>query len=97
VWTEEFHRGTVNPGIAIKITKEEGGINTGAATQILGYSLDTARVWYSLDAVNGEPFAGHQLTVTSNGGGSIVWPEGKDIGDVTRDSSNEEDVVLTIT
>lgn len=46
--------------------------------------------------MNGEPFAGHELTVTSNGGGSIVWPEGKDIGDVTRDSSNEEDVVLTI-
>lgn len=97
VWTEAFRRGTVNPGIAIKITKVEGGISTGAATQILGYSLDGARVWYSLDAVDGEPFAGHEVTVSSQGGGSIVWPEGKDIGDVTRDNASEEDVVLTVT
>jgi hypothetical protein len=47
--------------------------------------------------VNGEPFAGDELTVSSKGAGSIVWPEGKDIGDVTRDNSSEEDVVLTIT
>ncbi|KAF2682964.1 hypothetical protein K458DRAFT_369091 [Lentithecium fluviatile CBS 122367] len=96
LWSEEFRRGSINPGVAIKITKEEGGLNAGAPTQILGYTLDGARVWYSLDAVNGEPFAGQALEVMSNGGGSIVWPEGKDIGDVTRDTSSEEDVVFTI-
>jgi hypothetical protein len=70
----------VNPGITIKLTKEEGGIITGAERQTLGYSLsDGTFVWYSLDAVNGAPFAGRELTVTSNEGGSIVWPDGTDI------------------
>lgn len=96
VWSEEFRRGKINPGVAVKITKVKGGLSTGAPTQILGYSLDGARVWYSLDAVNGEPFAGHEVAVTSKNGPSIVWPQGKDIGDVTRDSSSEDDVVLTI-
>ncbi|KAF2657419.1 hypothetical protein K491DRAFT_595046 [Lophiostoma macrostomum CBS 122681] len=96
-WFEAFHAGTVNPGVGIKITKVEGGLFTGAPTQILGYTLDTSRVWFSLDAVNGEPFAGQKLTVTSNGGtGSIEWPTGNDIGDQTRDNSNDQDVVLTI-
>jgi hypothetical protein len=96
-WSEGFHAGTVNPGVAIKITKVEGGLFTGAAQQILGYTLDTSRVWFSLDAANGEPFAGQKLTVTSNGGtGSIEWPTGNDIGEVTRDNSNDQDVVLTI-
>lgn len=82
--------------MAIKICKVKDGLYSGAATQILGYTLDGARVWYSLDATNGEPFVGHKLTVTSNGGGSIEWPSGKDVGEETRDSANTEDVVLTI-
>lgn len=75
----------------------ENGLFSAAPTQILGYTLDANRVWFSLDAVFGEPFAGQKLTVSSHGGtGNIEWPTGNDVGDLVRDSDPNSDVVLTI-
>jgi hypothetical protein len=93
-WSEQIHQG----GYAIKITKVAGGLWNGAPTQIVGITLDAVpRVWFSLDAVNGEPFAGQKLVLSSAGGtGDITWQTGNDIGDQVRDTNPESDVVFTI-
>jgi hypothetical protein len=39
---------------------------------------------------------GTVVAVTSEGAGSIVWPEGRDVGELTRDNANGVDVVLTV-
>lgn len=51
---------------------------------------------YNLDAVNGLPFKGQNVKITSEGAGSIEWPTGEDIGDVTRDNAADKDVVLIV-
>lgn len=51
---------------------------------------------YNLDAVNGEPFKGRNVTVVSEGAPSIEWPNGEDMGDATRDNAADEDIVLVI-
>ena len=48
-----------------------------------------------MDAVNGEPFAGHRLELISSGG-DIQWPEGVNTGNATKDTSSNEDVVFTV-
>lgn len=51
---------------------------------------------YNLDAVNGAPFKGQNVKVTSDGAGTIEWPHGEDIGDVTRDNAADKDIVLVV-
>ena len=51
---------------------------------------------YNLDAVNGDPFKGRNVTVSSEGAGSIEWPNGEDIGDATRDNAADKDVHLVV-
>ncbi|PVI04929.1 hypothetical protein DM02DRAFT_611047 [Periconia macrospinosa] len=96
-WSEGLHRGQKVFGQAIKITKVENGVFSAAPVQILGYTLDADRLWFSLDAVFGEPFAGQKLTLSSAGStGDIVWPAGKDIGDRVGAGKPDSDLVLTI-
>ncbi|CAI6334175.1 unnamed protein product [Periconia digitata] len=96
-WTEAFHRGEDVPGVAIKIAKVQDGLFNEEPTLVFGYTLDPDRVWYSIDAVNGEPFEGQKLMLSSVGGtGDVEWPSGKDIGEEIRDNEPDADVVLTI-
>jgi hypothetical protein len=37
-----------------------------------------------------------QVAVTSEGAGGIAWPDGRDVGEITRDNANGVDVVLTV-
>ena len=43
-YTEAYHRDANSGGIALKITKTNDGLFTGAPTQIFSYSLDSAQV-----------------------------------------------------
>ena len=51
---------------------------------------------YNLDAVQGTPFKGQDVKVTSEGARTIEWPHGEDIGDVTRDNAADKDIVLVV-
>ncbi|KAJ4299409.1 hypothetical protein N0V90_004654 [Kalmusia sp. IMI 367209] len=98
-WAEQLHAGRIGNststiGVAIKVAKDENGLWDGAPLQILAYTLAGERV--CLDAVNGAPFKGQNVRVSSEGAGSIEWPHGEDIGDVTRDNGADRDVVLVI-
>jgi hypothetical protein len=80
----------------LKITKTADGLYTGAPTQIVSYSLDGAQVWYDMSTVFGEPFNGQRVTVTSNGGGTIDWPNGTNPGgSQVKVSSSNSNVVFT--
>ncbi|KAH7130369.1 hypothetical protein B0J11DRAFT_429600 [Dendryphion nanum] len=95
-YSEALRRDATTGGIALKITKTEDGLYTGAPAQIFSYSLDGSQVWYDLSTVFGEPFAGQRLTVTSNGGGTIDWPKGSNPGgSQVKVSSSGNNVVFT--
>ena len=51
---------------------------------------------YNLDAINGAPFKGLRVSVSSEGGESIEWPNGEDEGEVTRNNAADKDIVLTV-
>jgi len=76
IYWEEMHHDDKSGGIAIKMTKEADGLNSGAPQQVWAYNLDGGTVWYDLSTVFGAPFAGSRLDVTGDNGGSIVWPNG---------------------
>jgi hypothetical protein len=59
-------------------------------------SMDIDGGRYNLDAVNGAPFQGQSVRVTSEGAGTIEWPVGEDVGDVTRDNAADKDIVLVV-
>ena len=76
IYWEEMHHDEKSGGIAIKMTKEADGLNSGAPQQVWAYNLDGGTVWYDLSTVFGAPFAGSRLDVTGDNGGSIMWPNG---------------------
>ncbi|KAF2475471.1 uncharacterized protein BDR25DRAFT_102990 [Lindgomyces ingoldianus] len=95
-YLEVLHRDPTAGGIAIKITKVDSGLYSGAPQQIFSYSLDGAQVWYDLSAVMGEPFHGEHVTVTSNGCGTIDWPNGSNPGgSQVKVCGSGNDVVFT--
>jgi hypothetical protein len=94
---EPLHRDAKTGGIALKITRTSDGLFTGAGQQVFAYTLDNDKVWYDLSTVFGEPFAGQRLEVTSNTGGSIVWPTGTNPGgSQVKVTSSSENVWFTI-
>ncbi|KAF2643647.1 hypothetical protein P280DRAFT_477132 [Massarina eburnea CBS 473.64] len=97
-WSEGLHRGATNPGSSIKISKVPNSLWTSAPTLIVGYTLDPDKLWFSLDAVNGAPFAGHKLTLSSEGSTSnMVWSDGqKPAGTAVGVGNVNSDLVLTI-
>ncbi|KAF2799819.1 hypothetical protein K505DRAFT_356295 [Melanomma pulvis-pyrius CBS 109.77] len=95
-YTEALHHDATTGGIAIKITKTNDGLYTGAPTQVFSYSLDGAQVWYDLSTVFGEPFNGQRITVASATGGTIDWPQGKNPGgSQVKVASSDGNVVFT--
>jgi len=76
IYWEQMRHDEKSGGIAIKMTKEADGLNSGAPQQVWAYNLDGGTVWYDLSTVFGAPFAGSRLDVTGDNGGSIVWPNG---------------------
>ncbi|KAH7383801.1 hypothetical protein BKA66DRAFT_417594 [Pyrenochaeta sp. MPI-SDFR-AT-0127] len=97
LYMEALHRDAKTGGIAIKITKTPNGLYDGSPQQVFSYSLDGAQVWYDLSAVFGEPFNGQRIEVTSNTGGSIVWPKGTNPGgSQVKVTSSDENVWFTV-
>lgn len=95
-FSEPLHRDPTSGGIAIKITKVNNGLYTGAPQQIFSYSLDGSLVWYDLSTVFGEPFNGQHITVTSSGCPTIDWPNGSNPGgSQVKVCSSDHDVVFT--
>ncbi|ORY14036.1 hypothetical protein BCR34DRAFT_613013 [Clohesyomyces aquaticus] len=95
-YSETLRRDPTTGGIAIKMTKVDNGLYSGAPQQIFSYSLDGAQVWYDLSAVMGEPFQGQHITVKSNGCGTIDWANGSNPGgSQVKVCSSNNDVVFT--
>ncbi|KAF1848849.1 uncharacterized protein K460DRAFT_364798 [Cucurbitaria berberidis CBS 394.84] len=96
---EPLHRDEKTGGIAIKITKTADGLYSGAPQQVFAYNLDEgkAQVWYDLSTIFGEPFLGQRVEVTSNTGGSIVWPNGTSPGgSQVKVTPSDENVWFTV-
>lgn len=78
------------------------------STTLRGYRRARGKTWqrrdtdgvylrrYNLDAVNGAPFQGQDVRVSSEGSETIEWAHGEDAGDVTRDNASDKDIVLII-
>ncbi|KAF2685897.1 hypothetical protein K458DRAFT_417086 [Lentithecium fluviatile CBS 122367] len=95
-YSEQLHRDPKSGGIALKMTKVNDGLWTGAPEQIFSYSLDGALVWYDLSTVFGEPFSGQHIKVTSEGGPTIDWPKGTNPGgSQVKVGNSEKNVVFT--
>jgi hypothetical protein len=77
---EPLHRDDKTGGVALKITKNAGGLYSGDAQQVFAYNLEGSETWYDLSTVFGEPFLGQRVEVTSDTGGSIIWANGSDPG-----------------
>lgn len=94
---EPLHRDDKTGGIAIKITKVADGLYNGAPQQVFAYNLDGAQVWYDLSTIFGEPFLGQRVEVTSNSGGSILWPNGTNPGgSQVRVGPSDENIWFTV-
>ncbi|KAF2267186.1 hypothetical protein CC78DRAFT_530984 [Lojkania enalia] len=95
-YSEQLHRDPASGGIAIKMTKVNDGLYTGAPEQIFAYSLDNDKTWYDMSTVFGEPFKGQHLKVICGGGGTIDWPNGVHPGgSQVKVCSSKNDVIFT--
>ncbi|KAF2020129.1 hypothetical protein BU24DRAFT_406721 [Aaosphaeria arxii CBS 175.79] len=94
---EAFRHDAQTGGIALKITKTNDGLYTGAPTQIFSYSLDGEQVWFDLSTVFGDPFKGHKITVESANGPKIEWPTGTHPGgSQVKVAPSKNDVFFTL-
>lgn len=97
LYMEPFHRDPQTGGIAIKITRTADGLFNGDPQQVFAYNLDGAQVWYDLSSVFGDAFIGQRVEVTSDSGGSIVWPNGTHpSGSQVKVASSDENVWFTV-
>jgi hypothetical protein len=71
-WSPDFPREDV------KFTVQQNGIWSGAPVFDYSYNYDQGRQWINADVVNGSPFVGHGVQVSSYGGcpRTIDWRNG---------------------
>ncbi|GAO18939.1 uncharacterized protein UV8b_03367 [Ustilaginoidea virens] len=97
-----FETFTVDPttgGRALKITREPDGLFTAKPQTVFAYNLRDGAVWYDLNDVYGDPFAGHKLLLRSADRScpSIVWPQGiPPGGSQVKNCRDGADVILTL-
>ncbi|PGH13321.1 hypothetical protein AJ79_03737 [Helicocarpus griseus UAMH5409] len=98
-YSEQFVRDPVSGGIALKITRTQGGVPRGDPQTIYAYNLNNNRIWYDLSNVFGTPFAPNALRLapSDNTCPTIFWPNGVSPGgSQTRDCQPNSDVTLTL-
>lgn len=98
-YSERFVKDPVTGGKAIKVTREEDGLYTGAPQTNFAYNLDGDSVWYDLSDVFGDPFAGSKLVVASahEACPAIEWPNGVPPGgSQVKVCTAKKDVTFTI-
>lgn len=84
-------------GVALKITKNAGGLYSGDPQQIFAYNVDGVQVWYDMSAVFGEPFLGHRIEVTSTTGSPIIWKNGANPGgNQVKVAPSDENIWFTV-
>lgn len=98
-YSEEFHRDFKSGGVTLKITTVPDGIYNNKPETDFAYNLDSGAIWYDLSDVNGDPFAGHKLAMTSASTAcpSTVWPNGTPDGTGTENCPDTNaNVTLTL-
>ncbi|OJD16276.1 hypothetical protein AJ78_03567 [Emergomyces pasteurianus Ep9510] len=98
-YSEKFHRDPTSGGIALKITREAGGLLNGAPQTNYAYNLNGGRIWYDLSNVFGNPFEPNALRLAPSDGScpSLFWPHGVPPGgSQTRNCQPNSDVTLTL-
>ncbi|KAK2732337.1 hypothetical protein FQN55_004256 [Onygenales sp. PD_40] len=98
-YSEPFRRDPVSGGIALKVTRIQGGLPQGAPHTVFAYNLDGGKIWYDLSNVFGDPFAPNPLVLAPSDAtcNSIVWPEGRPTaGTHTENCQENSDVTLTL-
>lgn len=98
-YSEQFHRDPVSGGIALKITRESGGLVSGAAQTIYAYNLNDGRIWYDLSNVFGNSFEPNALNLWASDARcpTVFWQNGVPPGgSQTRNCQPNSDVTLTL-
>jgi len=77
-YTEPFRVDTNSGGIALKITRVENGLYSGAPQTIFAYNLQGNGVWYDLSDVFGDPFSGSRVEIVPSDDtcSEIIWEDG---------------------
>lgn len=99
VYSEEYRHDPKSGGIALKITRVEGGLFDGSPQTIFAYTLSGDRVFYDLSDVFGDAFKDNVVVLSSSNPDcpEIRWDHGvPPSGTATRDCSSNEDLTLTL-
>jgi hypothetical protein len=99
VYTETFTRDPATGGRALKITLQPDGLYNGSPQTIFSYTLDGDKVWYDLNDVFGDAFAGKKLVEKSADASCpvISWPNGVSPGgSQVKVCTAAKDVTLTL-
>ncbi|PGG95006.1 hypothetical protein AJ79_10322 [Helicocarpus griseus UAMH5409] len=98
-YIETFTRDPVSGGIALKITRVQGGVSQGAPQTIYAYNLNNGLIWYDLSEVFGSPFAPNALRLAPSDitCPTIFWPSGVSPGgSQVRNCQENSTVTLTL-
>lgn len=99
-YSEKYHTDPKTGGIALKITRVEGGIYNGSPQTIFAYTLDGDRVFYDLSDVFGDPFKGESVVLKPSDPNCtpIIWENGvlPVVTHDTHDCSSDADLTLTL-
>ncbi|PGH08226.1 hypothetical protein GX51_01380 [Blastomyces parvus] len=98
-YSEEFRRDPRSGGIALKVTRQAGGLVQGAPQTNFAYNLNEGRIWYDLSNVFGNPFEPNPLRLTPSDQScpSLFWPNGVPPGgSQVKNCQPESDVTLTL-
>lgn len=77
---ETFHSDPMSGGIALKITSVPDGLTTPNASRLIfAYNVDNTSVWYDLNSLFGNGFAGRTLRIQPSDDAceSIGWYDGR--------------------
>jgi hypothetical protein len=96
---EVFTSDPISGGIALKITSTPGGLFTPNASQLIfAYNIDDTDVWYDMNSLFGDGFAGRTLKVQPSDSGceSISWYDGRTpAGSQVKKCQKETNLELT--
>ncbi|KAG6008158.1 hypothetical protein E4U21_004915 [Claviceps maximensis] len=98
-YSEKFVQDPKTGGRALKVARKADGLFSGGPQTVFAYSLKNTVVWYDLNDVFGDAFAGYPLVVGSADTAcpAIVWPKGSPLaGSQVKNCGADANVTLAL-